>query len=224
MVRGAGVGETMQLAENKREILGKERPGVEPVPLLTDLRGNAEFCLAFLQHLDDLAAVAAQKLELQPVELPLDLIEKRNEQREVDGMSQRYPKRADLAALEGGSERPRADGRLITLLEQRMHALAEFGHLRRPFAPEQVAAELGFELLDRARQRRLRHMAFLGGAGEIRKLRHREKVTDLVHLHGLAPSKIDAKPSRPSPGMTPRRNNWPVSFRKATRMSAKYHK
>src|SRR5260370_42159798 len=102
-------------------------------------------------------------------------------------MSQRYPERADLAALEGGSERPRADGRLITLLEQRMHALAEFGHLRRPFAPEQVAAELGFELLDRARQRRRRHVALVGGAGEIERPRHRWKITDLVHFHDQAP-------------------------------------
>src|SRR5258708_13200680 len=83
--------QTMLPADDEPEILGEERPGVEPVPLLTDLRGNAEFCLAFLQHLGDLAAVAAQKLELQPVELPLDLIEKRNEQREANAMSHPYP-------------------------------------------------------------------------------------------------------------------------------------
>src|SRR5258708_23964909 len=87
--------QTMLPADDKPEILRKERPGVEPVPLLTDLRGNAEFCLAFLQHLGDLAAVAAQKLELQPLELPLDLVGKRNEQRDGGGRRELYPERAE---------------------------------------------------------------------------------------------------------------------------------
>ena len=101
-------------------------------------------------------------------------------------MGQRDPERTDFAALEGGGERPRADGRLITLLEQRMHALAELGHLRRPFAPEQVAAELGFELLDRPRQRRLGHVALVGGAREIQHARDRQEVANLMHFHDRA--------------------------------------
>ena len=65
-----------------------------------------------------------------------------------------------------------------------MHALAEFGQLRRrPLASEQVAAELVLELLDGARQRGLRDVAFLGGAREIQQPRDREEVSDLMHLH-----------------------------------------
>ena len=66
-----------------------------------DFGGNAELGLALLQILGDLAGVAAQKAEFQPVEQPLDLVEMRNQQRQVDGMGQRDPERADFAALEG---------------------------------------------------------------------------------------------------------------------------
>ena len=69
-----------------------------------------------------------------------------------------------------------------------MHALAEFGQLRgRPLAPEQVAAQFGFELLDRAGQRRLGHVAFVGGAREIEQPCDSEKIPDLVHFHDRAP-------------------------------------
>ena len=55
----------------------------------------------FLRNSADLPAVAAQEAELQAVEQPLDLVEMRNQQRQVDGMGQRDPERADFAALEG---------------------------------------------------------------------------------------------------------------------------
>src|SRR5438477_137008 len=47
--------------------------------------------------------------------------------------------------------------------------------------------ELRVELLDRARQRRLRHVAFVGPAREIEHPRHREKISDLMHFHGSSP-------------------------------------
>ena len=62
-------------ADDEMEILGEKRPGVEPVPVLAKFGGDAEFGLALLQHLGDLAAVAAEKSEFHAVELPLDLIE-----------------------------------------------------------------------------------------------------------------------------------------------------
>jgi hypothetical protein len=66
-----------------------------------------------------------------------------------------------------------------------MHALAKLGQLRGwPFAPEQIAAEFGFELLDRPRQRRLRHVALVCGAREIQRPRDGKEVSDLMHLHG----------------------------------------
>ena len=76
------------------------------------------------------------------------------------------------------------DRAVVALLQQRQHALAELGELRvRALAPEQVAAELAFELLDRARQRGLADVALFGAAGEIEVLRDREKIPHLMHFH-----------------------------------------
>ena len=51
-------------------------------------------------------------------------------------------------------------------------------------AMKQRAAHLLLELLDGARQRRLRHVAALGGAREIQVLAQSEEITDLMHFHG----------------------------------------
>src|SRR5262245_17759962 len=118
------------LAQDQPKILGKQRPAIKPLPALVELGGDAEFSLALLEHLGDLAAIAAQEPQFQAVELALDLIEERNEQRQVDRVRERDPQGADLTALEGGRERARAGGRIIALLEQGMHTLAEFGQLR----------------------------------------------------------------------------------------------
>jgi hypothetical protein len=122
--------------------------------------------------------------------LPLDLIEERNEQRQIDRVGQRNSERADLAALECRCQRACADGRLIALLEQRVHALAELGQLcGRPLAPEQV------KLLDRACQRRLRHVTLVGGAREIQRPCHRQEVPHLMHFHDRTPLGPDGQSS-----------------------------
>ena len=78
-------------------------------------------------------------------------------------------------------------GGVVALLEQRMHALAEFGQLRRgAFAPKQIAAEFGFKLLDRPRQRRLGDVAIVSGAREVQQPRDGEEIADLMHLHDRA--------------------------------------
>ena len=91
---------------------------------------------------------------------------------------------ADLALLHRQRELARAGRAVVALLQQRQHALAELGELRlRALAPEQVAAELALELLDRARQRGLADIALFGAAGEIEVLRDREKIPHLMHFH-----------------------------------------
>src|SRR4029450_12382298 len=128
---------------------------------------------------------AAHKSKLQAVEQPLDLVEMRNQERQVDGMGQRDPEGADVAALDGSVKSAPAACRLVALLEQRMHALAEFGQLRgRALTAEQVAAEFGFQLLGGPRRRRLRDVALVGGAREVEYTRHRKEVANLMHLHG----------------------------------------
>ena len=104
-VDGVAAGQRMPLVDDELKVFGEQRPGVEPVPVFADFGGNAEFGLALLQVFADLAGIAAQEAEFQPVELPLDLVEMRNQQREVDRMGQRDPERADFAALEGGRQR-----------------------------------------------------------------------------------------------------------------------
>jgi hypothetical protein len=50
-------------------------------------------------------------------------------------------------------------------------------------ASKQLAAQLFLQLLDGPRQRRLRNVTFLGGAGEVQQSRDGEEVSDLVHFH-----------------------------------------
>src|SRR6267142_2194016 len=77
-------GQRMPLVDDNFEVFGEQRPGVEPVPVLAEFGCDAEFGLALLQEFCDLAAIAAQEAEFQPVELPLDLVEMRNQQRKVN--------------------------------------------------------------------------------------------------------------------------------------------
>src|SRR5215472_7828229 len=55
------------------------------------------------------------------------------------------------------------------------------------FAPEQLAAQLVFELADGTGQRRLCYVALLGGTREIKRARHCQEITNLVHFHRAAP-------------------------------------
>ena len=80
--------------------------------------------------------------------------------------------------------RASADGSLVALFEQGEHALAELGQSCRTFAPEQIAAKLGLQLLDCPGQRWLRHITFVGSAREVERPRDREEIPDLMHFHG----------------------------------------
>ena len=74
------------------------------------------------------------------------------------------------------------------LLEIGFQRAAQFGQVRvGALAMKQRAAHLLLELLDGARQRRLRHVAALGRAGEIQVLAQREEIADLVHFHRPTP-------------------------------------
>jgi len=73
------------------------------------------------------------------------------------------------------------------LLEMRLHQPAELGHVRlAALAREQQAAQLGFDLLDRPRQRRLGDVAFVGRAGEVQRPADRQKIADFVKFHPSA--------------------------------------
>ena len=183
----------MVLVDDELKVFREQLAMFEPLPFFTDFGGNAELGFTLLEKLGDFAGVAAQKAKLQAVEQALDLVEMRNQERQIDGMGQRNPQRTDFAALEGRGKFTRASRCLITLLEQRMHALAELGQLcGGPLAAKQVATEFGLQLFDGPRQRGLRDIALVGGAREVEHTRNREEVANLMHLHGRAPSVLIA--------------------------------
>src|SRR5204863_3050309 len=113
----------MAIVDDELKAFGEQRPGIEPVPLLANLSGNAEFGLALLEKFPEFPAVAAKEAELQTVEQPFDLIEMRNQQREVNGMGKGNPERPDFTAFERRRELSCSGCGIVTLLEQRVHAL-----------------------------------------------------------------------------------------------------
>ena len=50
-------------------------------------------------------------------------------------------------------------------------------------APQQEATHFLLELLDRARQRRLRDVTLLGCPREVQRVGDRQEIADLMHLH-----------------------------------------
>src|SRR5262249_49218015 len=54
--------------------------------------------------------------------------------------------------------------------------------------------KLAFELLDRTRERRLRHVALFRRAREVQFLRDRKKIADLMHFHDALTCKVDRGP------------------------------
>src|SRR5262245_11576500 len=181
---GGTRGEAMLGAEDESELFGEEWPAIETLPGIPEVCGDGELGAARLEKLDDLGRRAAQQFQLEAVEQPVELGQVGGQQLEIDRAGNGKPQRAQLAALDGGGQRARAERALVALLEQRIHALAELGQLgMRPFAAEQIAAELLFKLLDGTGQRRLRHVARLCSLGEIALADRRQEVPDLVHFH-----------------------------------------
>src|SRR5262249_33882118 len=107
----------------------------------------------------------------------------------------------------------------LNLLEIRTHRLPELAQMRsRPLAMEQEAAELVLQELDGTRERRLRHVAFLGRAGEVQLLAQGEEIPNLMHFHGDNPLSVRSRPraNASACSRTGRRwNNCGVSFRQA---------
>jgi hypothetical protein len=107
----------MLAIDDELKSFGEQRPDVEPVPAAAKLGGDAEFGFTILEIFADLPAVTAQEAEFEPVELPLDLIEIGDEQRQIDRMRQRDAKRSNFAALQRRRQRARAACRFIALLQ-----------------------------------------------------------------------------------------------------------
>src|SRR6266853_6638751 len=100
------VRQRMAIVDDELKAFGEQRPGIESVPLFANFSGNAEFGFALLEKFPDFPAVAAQETELQAVEQPLDLVEMRNQERQINGMGKSNPERANFTALERRRELP----------------------------------------------------------------------------------------------------------------------
>jgi hypothetical protein len=171
-------------AQDQIEVFGEQRPAIDTVPFLGHVRADGEVGLAFLEELQDLARRATQELDLEPLKQPLELEQMRGRQVRGNGPRDREPQRSQLAASDGRCQRSGADRAVVALPQQRQHALAELRELRlRPLPAEQIATELALELLDRARQRRLRNVALFRGLGEIQLGSGRQKISNLMHFH-----------------------------------------
>jgi hypothetical protein len=102
-------------------------------------------------------------------------------------MGKSDPERPNFTALERRRELPRSGRGIVALFEQRVHAQAELSQLRGgALAAKKIAAEFCLKLFDRPRQRRLGHIALVGGAGEVEHTRDGEEVANLMHLHDRA--------------------------------------
>jgi len=77
------------------------------------------------------------------------------------------------------------DGGIVHVFQMRAHHLAQLREMRQvPLAVKKRPTKLAFKLLDRARQRRLRHVALFGRAREVQFSRHPQEITNLMHFHG----------------------------------------
>src|SRR5512139_1566287 len=180
--------EAMRSAEDHVERLFKELPAVEPVPGLADRSSHGELGVTGLEIFDDLRAGTAQDLEFDVAEALSQFVDMREDETELNAAGYGELERADLAIVDHGRERAGALGAVVTLLQQRKHALAERReHCAWPLAPEKVATQFAFQKLDRARQRRLCYVAFFRRAGEIQRPRDCQEISHLVHFHSDAP-------------------------------------
>ena len=148
------------------------------------LRHHRDIEAAFVEQLAELAWHAFQQRHVDARMGVLELVEEADAAQRADGAHQPDVERRVLEleeALGGGLG---GLGLLPDLLELRAHQPPEVGQVGVvALAPEQQAAELLLELLDRPGQRGLGDVAMLGGAGEVERLGDRKEVADLMHLH-----------------------------------------
>ena len=134
---------------------------------------------------DSLSGTPSIKLQLDALVAPVEIGEQPGEPARAD--------RAHDADLEVGVVEAEEARRLAAhaaqlvddLLEARPEQRAEIGDVREvALAAEQQAADLVLELLDGAAQRRLGHVALLGGPREVPGLADGQEIADVVHVHG----------------------------------------
>ena len=74
----------MRLADGNMDAFGKERPGLQSIPGLTQLARKSNVGFAFFQMSGNIVVAAAQKMQLQTIKGPAQFGEMRNDQRQAD--------------------------------------------------------------------------------------------------------------------------------------------
>jgi len=78
-------------------------------------------------------------------------------------------------------ECPRREAAFVALSKCRKNSSSKLGDVgEAPLAAEKFATKLRLELLNGARERRLRDVTFLCGSSEVERLAHGQQVADLV--------------------------------------------
>lgn len=169
-------------------MLREQRPAIEALPAVVEPGDDAELDVAAFEELRRFQGGSAQELDLETGKMPAQLAQMRDEWIAVDAARERHAQGCDVSARDGRSERLCAKRAFIASLQQRQHALAELRQLSlRPFPPEKVSPEFGFELPNGPRQRGLSDMAFLSRPREVARACHRQEISDLMHLHATQP-------------------------------------
>src|SRR5437899_3721217 len=76
--------EAMLGAEDESELFGEQRPAIETLPAIPNVRGNGEFGVPGLEKLDDLGRRTPQHLHLEPVKQPIELCQMRRQHPQID--------------------------------------------------------------------------------------------------------------------------------------------
>src|SRR6516164_1582516 len=201
------VGQPVLATEHDEELFAEERKIVKPLVDLVRPAIDGGLQSAFEQAALKVGSARVHDLQLAAGVLRLQVPQKSDE---IAGTDRAHDPELQRRAFELDETRGKPLRLLrlpLNLLEIRTHRLAELAQMRsRPLAVEQEAAELVLQELDGARERRLRHVAFLGRAGEIQLLAQGEEIPDLMHFHGDNLSACGHAPSQtlqPAP--------WPVT-------------
>jgi hypothetical protein len=134
--------------------------------------------------LDQFGRGAADDRQLQSGQAGRDFGQHRIELRRPHAFGDAQVQRRDLRLADALGRRLGRLRRIQRPLQMRQHLPAEIGEVRaRPLAPEQQAAKLVLQLLDRAGERRLRHVALVRRAREVQRPGHGQEIADLMHLH-----------------------------------------
>src|SRR5262249_10570329 len=189
------VGQPVLPTEHDEELFAEQRKIVKP---LVDLVRPA--IDGGLQSAVEQAALKVGSARVHDLQLDAGVLRLQapQESDEIAGTDRAHDPEFQRRALELDETRGKPLGLLRlpqNLFEIGTHRLAKLAQMRsRPLAVEEEPAELVLQQLNGARERRLRHVAFLGRPGEVQLLAKGEKIPDLMHFHGRHPLSLRSPP------------------------------